>query len=143
VAFNKFGKGQSLYLGVPIFWAMQWRAFWIQQWIPELIRKLVPDPLAELHADPFSEYVHGTFFHDPEKNMILVQLLDTIQLATKGELRPTPDVEISIDTRRLRVTGAQVVWPKRKDLQITRRDRRTRILLERPDRYTALYLNLS
>ena len=38
VAFNKFGKGQSLYLGVPIFWAMQWRASWIQNWIPGLIR---------------------------------------------------------------------------------------------------------
>jgi hypothetical protein len=142
VAFNKFGKGQSLYLGVPIFWAMQWRAFWIQQWIPELIRKLAPNPLAELHVEPFSEFVHGTFFHDPEKNMILVQLLDTIQLATKGELRPTPDIEISIDTRRLRVTGAQIVWPKTKNLPISRRDGRTRILLQKPDRYTALYLKL-
>ena len=142
VAFNKFGKGQSLYFGVPIFWAMQWRAFWIQQWIPELIRKLVPNPLAELHASPFSEYVHGTFFHDPAKNMVLVQLLDTIQLATKGELRPTPDVEISIDPRRLRVTEAQVVWPKTKSLPIVRQDGRMRILLEKPDRYTALYLKL-
>jgi hypothetical protein len=142
VAFNKFGRGQSLYLGVPIFWAMQWRAFWIQQWIPELIRKLVPDPLAELHANPSSEYVHGTFFHDPERNMILVQLLDTIQFATKGELRPTPDVEISIDTPRLKITAAQVLWPKTRNLPVMRRNGRTRILLEKPDRYTALYLKL-
>jgi hypothetical protein len=142
VALNKFGKGQSLYMGVPIFWALQWRAYWIQQWIPELICRLAPNPLAELRIDPFSEYVHGTFFHDREKNMILVQVLDTIQLVTKGEMRPTPDVEISIDTRRLQVTGAQAVWPKTRSLPVTRRDGRAHIRLEKPDRYTALYLNL-
>jgi hypothetical protein len=105
VAFNKFGKGQSLYLGVPIFWAMHWRAHWIQSWIPGLIRQLVPNPLAELRTDPFSEYVHGTLFHDAAKQLILVQLLDTMQLATKGELRPTPEIEISIDPRRFRGKG--------------------------------------
>jgi hypothetical protein len=142
VAFNKFGKGQSLYLGVPIFWAMHWRAFWIQNWIPGLIRQLVPNPLAELRTDPFSEYVHGTLFHDAGKQLILVQLLDTAQLATKGELRATPAIEISIDPRRLKVTAAQVVWPKTKALQITEHHGKTRILLEKPDRYTALYLKL-
>ena len=142
VAFNKFGKGQALYLGVPIFWAMQWRAFWIQNWIPALIRQLVPNPVAELRTDPFSEYVHGTLFHDEDKRLILVQLLDTIQLATKGELRPTPEIEITLDPRRLKVTAAQVVWPKTKALQLTERHGRTRILLEKPDRYTALYLKL-
>lgn len=141
-AFNKFGKGKSLYLGVPIFWAMQTRAVWIQNWIPWLIRQLAPNPLAELRTDPPSEYVHGTFFHDADKQLILVQLLDAVQLATKGELRSTPQIEISIDPRRLRVTGAQVVWPKTKDLEITQRDGRTRIVLEKPDRYTALYLKL-
>jgi hypothetical protein len=142
VAFNKFGKGQSLYLGVPIFWAVQGRASWIQNWIPGLIRRLVPNPLAEIRTDPFSEYVHGTFFHDAGRQLVLVQLLDTIQLATKGELRGTPQIELSIDPRRLNVTAAQMVWPKTRDLQITRRDGRTRIRLEKPDRYTALYLKL-
>ena len=142
VAFNKFGKGHSLYLGVPIFWAMQWRASWIQHWIPWLIRELVPNPLAELRTDPFSEYVHGTLFHDESKGLVLVQLLDTMQLATKGELRPTPEIEISMDPQRLRVTAAQVVWPKIKNLQVTRRDGKTLVVVEKPDRYTALYLKL-
>jgi len=142
VALNKFGKGQSLYIGAPIFWALQFRAYWIQQWIPELIRLLAPRPIAELRIDPFSEYVHGTFFHDRDKNMILVQVLDTVQLVTKGEMRTTPEFEISIDTRRLQVSGAQVVWPKTRNLQVTRRDGRAHIRLEKPDRYTALYLAL-
>jgi len=142
VAFNRFGKGQSLYLGVPIFWAVQGRASWIRNWIPGVIQHLVSNPLGEIRTDPFSEFVHGTFFHDAGKQLVLVQLLDTIQLATKGELRPTPEIELSIDPRRLKVTGAQIVWPKTRDLLITRRDGRTRIRLEKPDRYTALYLKL-
>jgi len=142
VAFNKFGKGQSLYLGVPIFWAMHFRAAWIQSWIPELIRRLVPNPLVELRANPFSEYVHCTFFYDEGKGQILVQILDAVQLATKGELRPTPNVEIVFDSARLRVRGAQVVWPKKRDFAIKMDGERGRILLDRPDHYTALYLNL-
>jgi hypothetical protein len=121
---------------------VQGRASWIQNWIPGLIRQLVPNPLAEIRTDPFSEYVHGTFFGDAGKQLVLVQLLDTIQLATKGELRPTPEIELSLDPRRLRVTAAQMVWPTTKDLQVTRRDGKTRIRLEKPDRYTALYLKL-
>jgi hypothetical protein len=142
VALNRFGKGQSLYLGAPIFWAMQWRASWIQAWVPRLIRQLVPSPLAELRTDPFSEYVHGTFFHDEAKNLILVQILDAVQLATKGEMRPTPAIELSIDPGRVAVTAAQIVWPAKRDLALTRREGRVSIVLEKPDRYTALYLKL-
>jgi hypothetical protein len=38
VAYNRYGKGQCVYIGDPIFWAMQWRRFWIRKWIPELMR---------------------------------------------------------------------------------------------------------
>jgi hypothetical protein len=140
VAYSRFGKGQSVYVGAPIFWAMEWRAEWIQAWIPWLIRKLIPSPLAELRTNPPSEFVHGSFFHDVEKDLILVQVLDAVQLATKGEMRPTPDVEITFDADRLRVTAARVVWPKKRDLVVVRDGRRARILLEKPDRYTAIYL---
>ena len=44
--FSKPGKGQALYIGVPIFRAMEGRPFWVRQWIPELIRQLVPEPVA-------------------------------------------------------------------------------------------------
>jgi hypothetical protein len=75
-----------------------------------------------------------------EKDLILVQVLDAVQLATKGEMRPTPDVEITFDADRLHVTAARVVWPKTRDLAVARDGRRARILLEKPDRYTAIYL---
>jgi hypothetical protein len=143
VAFNKFGKGQSLYFGVPIFWAMQARPYWIQEWIPALIRQLAPSPLAELWSVPFSEYVHGTFFYDPSKRFILVQVLNTIELATRGELRPAPRVEIRLDSRRLKVTGARAVWPAKKDLPVLTERGKTLVVLENPPRYTALYLRLA
>jgi Hypothetical glycosyl hydrolase 6/Beta-galactosidase trimerisation domain len=143
VAFNKFGKGQSLYLGVPIFWAMHWRAAWIQNWIPALIRQLAPNPIAELRTNPFSKYVHGTFFHDAGRQQILVQILDAVQLATKGEWRPTPDIEITLDPGKLKIIGAQMVWPRTKVLPIKRQNGRMQITLEGPDSYTALYLQMA
>jgi len=143
VAFNKFGKGQSVYLGVPIFWGMQFRAAWIQSWIPGLIRELVPKPLAELRTEPFSEFVHGTFFHDEERQLILVQVLDAIQLATKGEMRTTPDITISVNSEHLKITAARILWPKVRDLTVTRQSGKANILLEKPDRYMMIALKLA
>jgi hypothetical protein len=144
VAYNKFGQGQAVYLGVPIFWALQYsRAFWIRQWIPELVRQLVPIPIAELRPEPFSEYVHGTFFWDASKRFILVQVLNTIELATLGELRPAPDVVIQVDSARLKVAGARVVWPKQRELEVVSRKGATQVMLKAPGRYTALYLKLT
>jgi len=143
VAYNRFGKGQSLYLGVPIFWAVQSREFWIRKWIPALIQQLAPNPIAEIRPEPFSEYVHGTFFYDPTKRFILVQTLNTIELVTQGELRAAPRIEIRVDPRRLKVAGARVVWPAERDLTVTDRAGKTSVMLENPERYTAIYLKLS
>jgi hypothetical protein len=143
VAYHKFGKGQSLYIGVPIFWAMQYRLYWIQDWIPEVMRQLVPDAIAELRAEPFSEYVHGTFFYDEGKRFILVQVLNTIELATKGEFRPAPKIVLRINPEKLRVNGARVVWPKERDLSLTTEGGTTQIVLTNPERYTALFLKLA
>jgi len=142
-AYNKFGKGQSLYMGVPIFWAMQYRLYWIQDWIPALMRQLAPDPIAELRPEPFSEYVHGTFFYDASKRFILVQVLNTVELATEGEFRPAPKVVLRINPKKLNVTGARVVWPKERDLRVTAQGGKTEIILENPGRYTALFLKLA
>jgi hypothetical protein len=46
VPCNRFGKRQSIYFCVPLFWAMQFRPFWIKAWVPELMRRLVEDPIA-------------------------------------------------------------------------------------------------
>jgi hypothetical protein len=143
VAYNKFGQGQAVYIGVPVFWAMKDRLFWIRAWIPELLHALVPQPIAELQAEPFSEYVHGTFFWDKSKRFVLVQVLNTIELATQGEFCPLPRVRITTDPGKLNVAGARIVWPEEKNLPVSSKAGRTRIILDSPGRYTALYLKLA
>ena len=143
VAHNKYGKGQAVYIGAPVFWAMESKLYWIRQWVPELLRMLKPDPIAELRVDPFSWYVHGTFFYDKSKRFVLVQVLHTVELATQGEPRLAPNVAIKVDKRRLNVAGARVVWPKTQDLAVSNQGGKTRIALPRLDRYMALYLKLA
>ena len=122
---------------------MNWRPFWIQRWIPDLMRQLVRRPIAELRPEPFSEYVHGTFFRDASEKFILVQVLNTIELVTKGEYRPAPQVIIKVDPARLKVSGARLVWPKEKELEVVSKDGATQVVLAAPSRYIALYLKVA
>lgn len=142
VAYNRFGKGQSLYLGVPLFWAMQWRPFWIRAWVPDLMRQLVKEPLAELRPEPFTEYVHGTFFYDKSGEYVLVQFLNTVEAAMEGEYRGISRVRICVDGKRLKVTGARMVWPNDGEVAVHSRGGRTEVVIENPPRYGALYLKL-
>jgi len=142
VAYNRFGKGQSLYFGVPIFWAMQGRPFWIKAWVPELMRQLVKQPIAELRPEPFTEYLHGSFFYNQAGDKVLVQVLNTVEAALDGEYRAVPRVSISVDSQRLKVTGARMVWPHEEDLEVHPRGGRTEVILQNPPRYTALYLKM-
>jgi len=143
VAYNRFGKGQSLYIGVPIFWAMQTKLRWIRQWIPEFMRLLVKNPIAELRPDPSTEYVHGTFFYDKTREHVLVQVLNTVETAMNGEYRGIPRVNIAVDGKRLKVTGARMVWPKEEDLAVRAHEGRSEVVLQNPSRYTALFLKLA
>ncbi len=151
VTLNKFGKGQALYMGFQVFRAMHYwvsspispQPFWMRDWIPPLLRQLVPHPIIELRPEPFSEYVHGTFFYDQSKRFILVQILNTLELVTQGEFRPGPTLKILSDPSRLKVTGAQVVWPKTQILPVTTENARLCITVPNRDRYTALYLKLA
>ena len=143
VTHNRYGKGQSVYVGVPIFWAMQWRPFWVRSWIPQLMREILPDPIAEIRVDPHSDYVHGTFFYERSRKFILVQLLNTVELATDGEFRPVAKVELRINPEKLKLSGARVVWPEEKDLELNKRGNKVHIVLPNPPRYTALFLELA
>jgi len=143
VAYNKYGKGQAVYLGVELFRAMAQRPFWIRKWIPDLMKQLAPKPVAELTAEPFSEYVHGTFSWDKSKRFILVQVLNAVELATHGEFRPVPRVVIRVNPAKLKVVGARMVWPKEQDLQVEAGGELTRVVIPTPPRYAALYMKLA
>jgi hypothetical protein len=141
-AYNKFGQGQSLYVGINLFQAMSQKLFWIRRWIPEVMRQLVPQPIAELRSQVLPDYVHGTFFWSKDKRSILVQVLNAVELVTNGEFRGVPNVEIQLNSGKLSVKTARVVWPKVQDLQVRSAKGRTEITLANPERYTALQLTL-
>src|SRR5947207_10057381 len=52
------------------------------------------------------------------KKFILVQVLNTLELATEGEYREIAKVRLGVDANRLKVTGARMVWPEQKDLEV-------------------------
>ncbi len=151
VAYNKFGKGQAVYMGAPLFRAMSTRTefgnvvdrpYWLRAWMHQLIRQLIPNPVAEIVPTPFTEYLHGSFFYDPSRQFILVQVLNTVELLAKGELSTPLGAEIRVNSSKLKVTGARVVWPQTQDLPLRAEAGKTVVVLPAIEHYTALYLRL-
>jgi hypothetical protein len=151
VCFHRFGQGQAIYAGVPIFMAMSARAefggggerpFWIRDWLRELVGQLVPSPVIEMTPEPFTEYFHGSFFHDRARKLVLVQALNTVELLGKGKLRAPIRARIRANSRMLPVTGARMVWPRTRNLTI-RKEGATKVIELPPlERYAAIYLKL-
>jgi hypothetical protein len=141
--FNNFGKGQSLYIGVNLFQAMSSKLFWIRNWVPEVMRLMVPQPVAELRSEVFPEYVHGTFFWEKDRRSLLVQVLNAIELATQGEFREVPAVEIRVNSARVKIKSAEVLWPAAQHLQVRNAQGNANITLPSPARYTTLRLQLA
>jgi hypothetical protein len=153
ITYNKFGKGQAVYIGVPIFRnvsnplrvseMIQDRLIWTRKWIPDLMRQLVTRPIAELTCEPCSQYVHGSFFWEKGKRSILVQVLNTIELATNGELPGSPGVTVWINPDRIKLAAARMLYPAEKELQVGSNNGRTRIVLPKLERYMVLRLALA
>jgi hypothetical protein len=143
VVYNRFGKGQCVYLGVPIFQEVNRKMFWMRQWLPELTRNLVPKPAAELRFAALPEYLHGTFFWDKSRRFVLVQILNAVELATEAEFIDVPSAEILVDPQKLKAVAARTVWPRQQDLEVSSAGGRTRIVVPKPGRYTALYLKIA
>jgi hypothetical protein len=93
-----------------------------------------------LQPEPFTEYLHGTFFFDNTGEYVLVQFLNTAEGALEGEYRAVPRVRIDVDGKRLKVTGARLVWPHEQDVPVRSRGGRTEVAIENPPRYGVLYL---
>ena len=143
VTLNRFGKGQAIYIGAPIFRAMKDRPYWIRQWIPFLLRQLVPRPIVELKLEPFSEYAHGSFFYDKSGRFVIVQVVNTSELAMGGELREGPSATIVVDSKKLKIEGARMVWPRTTDLSLRAQDGRIQIELSKLERYCMVLLKLA
>ena len=151
--YHKFGKGQVVYLGVPLFESLHSVAsevvfdrrdrFWIRKWIPRLVRQLAPDPIAEIRSKLLPEFVHGTFFYDKSRRYVLVQILNAIELATEAQFTPV-SAEIFLNPEKLNVKAARTVWPQERDLEVVSKDDgKLHIQVPMASHYTALYLKLA
>jgi hypothetical protein len=72
-----------------------------------------------------------------------VQVLNAIELSTQGEFRDVPAVEIRVNSARVKIKSAKVLWPAEQELPIRSRQRNAEITLPSPARYTALRLQLA
>lgn len=142
VIFNRFGKGQSLFIGVDLFQAVDRKLFWVRNWIPEVMRLLLPRPIAEIRSNVLPEYVHGTLFWEDGRRSILVQVLNAIELATGGEFSSVPAVKISLNNEKIRINSARVLWPTEEELAIRSHERFSEIMIPNCARYTAVRLRL-
>jgi hypothetical protein len=122
---------------------MQFRPYWIKAWVPDLMRQLVREPIAEVLPVPFTEYLHGTFFYPKTGKYILVHVLNTVEAAMEGEYRGVPRVRINVDGKRLKVTGARMVWPTEQELEAHSQGGRIEVVLQNPPRYAAILLKLA
>ena len=140
--YNRFGKGQALYVGAGVFGGTSDSYFWMRRWMPAVMRELVPRPLVEMRVPALSDHVQGSFFWDRTKRQVLVQILNAVELATRGEFIDVPYVEIRWDPARLHVTGARVAWPAERELAVTKGEGRGSLRVMTPGRYTALCLRV-
>lgn len=152
VTYNRFGKGQAVYIGVPIFRTMSLRTnfgnvvdrpYWIRDWLRQLISGLVPNPIAEIAPTPFTEYLHGSFNYTPDRRFLLVQVLNTLDLLGKGKLSAPLRAEIRLDPSRLKIRGARIVWPHREELPVRPVGGKWVVILPQVERYVALYLEVA
>jgi hypothetical protein len=96
-----------------------------------------------VRPEPFTEYFHGTFFYDNTGEQLLVQLLNTVELAMDGEYRggsasaDPSGWEAVKDCERADglADGANAGSPSRGE--------RTETVLENPPRCAAVLLKLA
>jgi hypothetical protein len=119
------------------------RPYWIRNGIHQLVGQLIPNPIAEIVPTPFTEYLHGSFFHEKSRQFILVQGLNTVELLARGKLQAPIGAEIRVNSSKLKVKGARVVWPQTDDLPILEEVGKTIVVLPKVERYMAIYLRLT
>ena len=145
--YHKFGKGQVVYLGVPLFEALHGALgavvfdrrdrFWIRKWVPRLVRQLVPHPIAELESKVLGEFVSRYVFLRPEPPLCAGADSERDRAGHRGAVR---DRARSADTPQSaeaeRCGGACGPGLGKQDLEVVSRDGKLHVAVPRPERYT-------
>jgi len=113
-AFHRFGKGEAVYVGVPLFQRYQPEVYWIRDWVQGLVRRLVPNPPLRVEGN---SAIHATFFRQGPKRLV-VQMLNSAVWTTHGQYAPARNLQISGRTDLFQVRSARLLWPKEQPLTI-------------------------
>jgi len=141
VTYFRYGKGQSIYLGLELF--RQYRrsqSFWVREWTRSVIRSLAPSPVLRLEGGNLPGYFHATFSCAPRHKSILVQIANTSALVLGGEASPIRGIKVVADAKELSLTSAQILWPKERKLELRRQGNEWEIPLPEVDIYTIVAL---
>jgi hypothetical protein len=107
---NQFGKGQALYVGVPLFRCYQ--VDWIQEWIRVLVTRLVPRPPVRVEG---SRFLHTAFYRQGPKRLV-VQMVNSTVWTNHGLAAPLRDLQIVGQQKQFAISAARQVWPKQERL---------------------------
>ncbi len=116
-AFHQFGKGETVYVGVPLFQRYQPEVYWIRDWVHGLVRRLVPNPPLRVEGN---SAIHATFFRQGSKRLV-VQMLNSGVWTTRGQCAPARNLQIVGRTDLFQVRSARLLWPREQPLMIESR----------------------
>jgi hypothetical protein len=114
VTVHRYGQGQALYVGVPMFQRWRPELYWMEEWIGGVVKQLVPRPAIRLEG---RGGLHATFFrHGPGR--LVVQMANSAVWTSRGQAAPARDLEIVGHGDRLPLRSARLVWPNQQPLKI-------------------------
>jgi len=112
---NRFGQGQALLVGVPLFQHYNPDLHWIELWINGLLKRLVPNPPIRAEG---SRAIHAAFYRQGPKQL-LVQMVNNTMWTSRGLGAPLRDIDLVGRSDRFAVRSARQLWPKEQTLAIT------------------------
>ena len=111
----RYGEGQGIYAGAPLFRWYKADISWIEEWIRGAVRRLVPSPPLRVEGN---DAIHATFFRQGPRRLV-VQMANSAVWATAGKAGPAKDLEIIGLTKHFPVRSARLLWPEEQVLNVT------------------------
>jgi hypothetical protein len=109
---NHYGKGEAVYIGVPLFRRYDPELYWANEWIRGLITRLVPDPAIRVLG---SNALHAGFFRQGP-HRLLIQMVNSSVWTGHGAAPAIRDLEIVGRADRFRIRSARLLWPREEAL---------------------------
>lgn len=137
--FHRFARGETVYLGLPLFRRYHPELYWIDRFVRGIIRQLVPDPSIRAEGDIG---IQVSFFRQgPDR--VIVQLLNSSVWTSKCRSSASPSVEIIGRKDKFSVRSAKILWPQIRTLAIVGRGHLWNVRVPDVSLYTIVEIQLT